>query len=337
MAKLDIAIDLGTAYTSIFVSGNGIVLREPSVIAYYDNGGKRNLRAVGSAAYAMIGKAPEKTRVVFPIIDGVIRDPDGAAAMLSEFIKMILPGSYIIKPKLRAILSVPIGLTVEERKMYEEVLMRSLVDEIIMVNSVMLAAVGTELPVSSEFGGFIASIGAGVSEFAAIGSSGIVSGNSINIGGDMIDRTIADNLRGKYRIKVNPATVRKVKDNIASLIRNDCATAQIAGLDVETKTVRTQVVSADKMYGAISVYYENITAAISNIINASKPAVAEEIQKNGITVVGGGARIPGLATVMENALEIKVHIPDEPQYAVISGAGMLISDPYKLEDIIVHA
>ncbi len=337
MAKLDIAIDLGTAYTSIFVSGNGIVLREPSVIAYYENGGGRNLRAVGSAAYGMMGKAPEKTKIVCPIIDGVIRDPDGAAAMLTEFIKMILPGSYIIKPKIRAILSVPIGITVDERKMYEEVLMRSMVDEVTMINSVMLAAIGTELPVASEFGGFVASIGAGVSEFAAIGSSGIVTGNSINIGGDMIDRTIADSIRGIYRIKVNPVTVRRVKDNIASLIRNDCATAQIGGIDVETKNVRSQVVSADKLYGAIHVYYENFANAIGNIINASRTAVAEEIQKHGITVVGGGARIPGLSTVLENALEVSVHIPDDPQYAVITGAGMLLSDPYKLEDIITHA
>ncbi|MDE7464736.1 MAG: rod shape-determining protein, partial [Clostridiales bacterium] len=205
MARMDIAIDLGTSYTSIFVSGNGIVLHEPSVIAYYDTP-KRVTRAVGTEAYLMRGKAPEKTKIVSPIVDGAIKDADACAAMLGEFIKKILPQSYVLKPKVHALVGVPTGITVDERKMYEEVLMRAGIDDIAMVNSIMLSGLGVELPVASSFGGFIASIGGGVTEIAVLSLCGIVTGCSINIGGDMIDRTIIDSIHGLYKIKVDNST-----------------------------------------------------------------------------------------------------------------------------------
>ncbi|MCI9404539.1 MAG: Hsp70 family protein [Clostridia bacterium] len=333
MAKMDIAIDMGTSYTSILVSGNGIVLHEPSVIAYGDGGA----RAVGNVAYRMMGKAPDRTRIVRPITDGVIKDANAAGAMMNEFMKRILPQSYIIKPKVRAVLGVPTGITVEERKIYEEALMGAGVDDVEMVNSVMLAAVGTELPVQSNYGGFIVSIGGGATEIAVLSLCGIVTGCSINIGGDMIDRTLVDSICGLYKLKTDLATVRKVKENILSLVRNDCAAMTVSGLDIETKSIRTQEIASEVLYGAIQVYYKNIIDAVSGVINSCSPAVATEIQKSGITVVGGGANIPGLAAMMSESLGLNIRIPQDPHYAVIAGAGMLLSDPYLLEDIVRQA
>lgn len=337
MAKMDIAIDLGTAFTSIFVSGYGIVLHEPSVVAFFDNGGKRVTRAVGSDAYRMIGKAPEKTKVVYPISDGIIKDPDACTAMLVEFIKCILPESYIIKPKIRAVVGVPTGITVEERKMYEEVLMASGVDDISMVNSIMLAAIGVELPVSSSYGGFIVSIGSGVTEIAVLSFCGIVNGCSINIGGDMIDRTLVDSIRGIYKMKTDRTTARRIKEGICSLIRNDRSSMKISGIDAESKNIISHVVNADELYDAVSVYYYNIIDAMENFINSCSPAVVAEIQKNGVTVVGGGANIPGLAELMKDKLDLAVKIPRGPHHAAITGGGMLLNDPYLLDDILQHA
>lgn len=336
MARMDIAIELGTSYTSIFVSGNGIVLHEPSVVAYYDNA-KRSTRAVGSDAYYMLGKAPDKTKIVSPISDGTIKDPDACAAMLGEFIKRLLPSSYIIKPRIRAVLGVPTGITVDERKMYEEVLMRAGVDEISMVNSIMLAGLGVELPVASSYGGFIVSIGGGVTEMAVLSLCGIVTGCSINIGGDMIDRTLLDSIRGLYRLKIDMPTVRKIKERILSLIRNDCASMTVSGIDLETKNIRRQEVSAEQLYNAVAVYYNNIIDAVESVINSCSPAVAAEIEKNGLTVVGGGAKIPGLALLMQDALELRVKIPQDSEYAAILGGGKLLSDDGLLDDILRHA
>lgn len=337
MAKMDIALELGTSFTSIYVSGNGIVLHEPSVIAYYDGGTRRSMRAVGEAAYRMIGKAPDKTKTVCPIMDGVIKDQDAATTMLAEFVKRILPDSYIVKPKIRAVLGVPTGLTVDERKMYEEVLRGAGIDEVTMVNSIMLAAIGCELPLQSEYGGFIVSIGGGVTEIAALSLCGIITGCSINIGGDMIDRTLIDSISGIYRLKTDRATARSVKEKIASLIRNDRATVVISGIDQETKTIRAEEVSADKLYDVVSVYYNNIIDAVESVINSCSPAVAGEIRKNGIYVVGGGANITGLAELMTKKLGVNIKIPRDPHYATVTGAGMLLSDPYLLEDILHHA
>ncbi len=339
MAKLEIAIDLGTCYTTLFVSGYGIILREPSVIAYGSDGksGKMRVVAVGDEAYAMIGKASERTKIVTPVIDGTIADPKACADMLGEFMKKILPESYIVKPRVRAIASVPMGITVDERKTYEEVLLRSGADDIIMINSVMLAAVGVGLPVNSTCGGMIVSIGGGVTEIAVAGLFGITTGSSINIGGNMIDRTLSDSISGVYNLRTDLATVRKIKDGICSLVRNDCAKMSVSGRDLETKNIRTLEVSADSLYSAVYIYYINIIDAIKSALYSCSPALAAEVQKHGITVVGGGARIPGLETLMKNTLDLRINIPSDPQYAAIVGAGMLLSDKYLLEEVVKHS
>lgn len=337
MAKMDIAIDLGTSFTSIYVSGNGIVLHEPSVIAYQCNGGRRSILAVGNEAYEMMGKVPDKTKVVCPIVDGTIKFPEDCARMLGEFMKKILPQSYIIKPKVSAIVGVPTGITVDERKMYEEVLMRAGIEEISMVSNIILAAVGIDLPISSTYGGYIVSVGGGVTDIAVLSLSGVVTGCSINIGGDMIDKTLSDSICGICRLKVDLATVRRVKEQISSLIRNDCATATVSGIDLKTKMIRSQSVSADQLYNAVYVYYKNILDAMESVINSCSPAVAAEIQKNGINIVGGGAKIPGFARIAEDRLKLRVNIPQSPQYATALGAGKLLSDQSLLDEILYRA
>ncbi len=336
MAKMDIAIDLGTSYTSIYVSGHGIVLHEPSVIAFYD-GASRRVRAVGDEAYYMIGKASDKTKIVRPITDGIIKDADACTAMLGEFVKKILPQSYIIKPKIHAVVGVPTGITVDERKMYEETLMGAGIDEVEMINTVMLAAVGTENPVHSDYGGFIVSIGGGATEIAVISLCGIVTGCSINIGGDMIDRALVDSIQGIFSVKVDMVTARRIKERISSLIRNDCAAMTVSGFDYSKKMITGVEITGDALYDSVATYYENIIKAVDKVIKSCSPALTAEIRENGITVVGGGANIPGLDVLMSERLNLRVVIPHDPQYAVIAGAGMLLSDPSYLDDIVRHS
>ena len=336
MAKMDIAIDIGTSFTSVYVSGHGIVLHEPSVIAFYDKASRR-VRAVGDEAYDMIGKASDKIKIVRPITDGIIKDPEACTAMLGEFVKKILPQSYIIKPRLRAVVGVPTGVTVEERKMYEETLMGAGIDEIEMVNSVMLAAVGTENPVRSDYGGFIVSIGGGATEIAVLSLCGIVTGCSINIGGDMIDRALIDCIQGRYNLKVDTVTARRIKERIASLIRNDCAAMTVSGFShLENKIMGVEI-KGDELYGSVATYYNNIIKAVDKVIKSCSPALTAKIRENGITVVGGGANITGLDIMMSEALNLRVTIPHDPQYAAIAGAGMLLSDKGYLDDIIRHS
>ena len=337
MAKMEIALDLGTSYTSIFVSGNGIVLHEPSVIAYFDDGGKRRTRAVGTEAYNMMGRAPEKTKTVCPISDGVIKDSEACADMLAEFIGRILPDSYLLKPRISCILGVPTGITVEGREQYEQVLMRAGIDEITMVNSVMLSAIGVDMPVRSNFGGIIVSIGAGATEIAVLSLSGIVRGWALTLGGDMIDRALMDAMSGIYGLNIGRATARSLKEKICSLIRNDCATTSVSGIDAETKNIRSQSVSSDTLYGVVADYYLNIVDAVASVINSCSPSIAAEIQRYGIVLGGGGAKMPGLALLMKNMLKLNVHVPPDAAYASVLGGGRLLSDPDLLDDILSHA
>lgn len=336
MAKMDIALDLGTSFTSIFVSGDGIVLHEPSVIAYFDDGGKRRTRAVGNEAYYMMGRTPEKTKTVCPIVDGAIKNPDACADMLAEFISKILPESFIIKPKIRCVVGVPMGVTVADREMYESVLMSAGIDEIVMVNSIMLAAIGADLPIQSNFGGLIASIGGGGTEIAVLSLCGIITGCGINVGGDMMDRALMDRVSGMHGIKIGKGAIRSVKDKICSLIRNDCASMTVSGIDVDTKNIRQQTLSAETLYPVLFDYYKSIVDAVESIINSGTPTVAAEIQRRGITVVGGGAKIPGLVPVMSKLLKLKISIPSEAEYATVLGGGRLLSDDDLLYDIMSH-
>lgn len=337
MAKMEIALDLGTAYTSIFVAGNGIVLHEPSVIAYFEDGSKRRTRAVGTEAYNMMGRAPEKTKTVCPIVDGVIKDTEACADMLAEFINRILPQSYILKPRISCIVGVPTGITVEGREAYEQVIKSAGVEDVEMVNSIMLEAIGVDMPVQSNFGGIVVSIGAGSTEIAVLSLSGIVRGWSLTIGGDMIDRALMDAISGIYELNIGRAMARTVKEKICSLIRNDCATMNISGIDIQTKNIRTQAVSADTLYNAVFDYYKNITEAVSSVINTCSPSIAAEIQRYGIVLVGGGAKMPGLAAMMRNMLKLNVRVPGEAPHANVLGGGRLLSDRDLLEDILSHA
>ncbi|MBD5132234.1 MAG: Hsp70 family protein [Clostridiales bacterium] len=337
MAKMDIALDLGTSFTSIFVSGNGIVLREPSVIAYFDDGSRRRTRAVGAEAYEMMGRAPEKTKIVCPIVDGAIKDADACADMLGEFMKKILPESYVFKPRVNCILGVPIGISVDERRAYEEVLMRAGIDEITMINNVMLAGIGVELPVSSAFGGVVVSIGGGATEVAIISLCGIKSGCGVTIGGDMIDHALMDRISGAYQLGIGRSTARRIKEEVCSLIRNDCAQTTVSGMDMETRNIRTATVSSAELFDVVYEYYKNIIEAVENVLNTCTPTIAAEIQRYGISVVGGGSEMPGLAEVMTKRLGLRVTVSPDARYATVFGGGKLLSDRPLLDDILAHA
>lgn len=333
---MDIALDLGTSFTSIFVSGYGIVLHEPSVIAYFDDGGKRRLRAVGAEAYSMMGRAPEKTKIVCPIIDGMIKDADACAEMLGVFVSRILPESYVIKPSIRCIVGVPLGISVAEREMYERVLRSAGIGNITMVSSIMLAAIGADMNISSGFGGIIASIGGGSTEIAILSLSGIVTGCVMNIGGEMIDSALMDRVSGIYKINVGRAAIRGIKEKVCSLIRNDCANTTVSGIDVETKYIRSQTIGADRLYTVVMDYYKNIVEAIEGVINAGTPTVAAEIQKNGIVLAGGGAKMLGLKTLAKRILRLNVAIPQEAELVTVLGGGKLLSDAELLDEIVAH-
>ncbi len=334
MAVLEIAVEIGTSYTSIFVSGNGIVLREPTVIAFLGEPKQKKIRAVGQAAYEMLGKTPEKTTVVCPVVDGFIADPEACSLLLREFIKRILPKSYVFFPKIKAVLGIPTGLTIEERRTYEDVLMSAYIKEITMVENIILSAIGIDLPVSTTCGGLVVNIGGGITEVAAMSLSGVVSGCGVTIGGNLMDKALIDFAAGKHNLKMGLNTARKVKTEIGTLYENDTAEMTVSGIDLQTKNIGTAKLKSSDVCSVLKPYYVRIRDAVESIIKMLPPEIASDVYKTGIYVVGGGAKITGLEKFLSGELSLNAYVPEDPEYAAILGAGKLLSNRYLLDEIL---
>lgn len=336
MAVMEIAVEIGTGYTSIYVPGNGIVLREPTVIAFIGDPKNRRVHAVGAQAEKMLGKTPERTAIVEPVSDGVITDVDACGLLLKEFVKKILPPNFIFFPKIKAILGIPTGLNFEERTQYEDVCAMAGISEVTMIDNIILSGIGLDLPIYSAGCGVVVNIGAGTTEIAALSLAGVVSGCGITIGGKMMDKALADFIAGKYDLKVGMSTARKVKNEIGSLYENDTSELLISGRNVKTKNTGSAYVTAADVCEVIKPYYLRIADAVESIINTCPPEIVGEINNKGIYVVGGGSRILGLEQVFSQRLNISVYTVDEPAYSVILGAGKLLGDKELLSQIMMQ-
>ena len=328
---INVALEIGTSYTTIFVDNYNIVLREPTAVAFLDDE-ENTVRAVGYDALQMQGKTGEKINVVFPVSEGYIADPETASLMLAEFLKKIFPKRPKLFSSIKAILSVPAGLSVEERKVYEDVLVKAGINKVEMVDKVLLGAIGADLPIN-EGGVLLVSIGGGSTEIALVGMCSVISGCSVNIGGNMMDRAIIDYIVGKYGVKLSKATAIKLKEETASLYSDDLASCEVKGLNTDTLTPTTVKVNAIDLYEALLPYYERICEGIIGIINDCPPALAESLHNKGVCVVGGGAKIPGLEELLTSRIPLPIKIVSQPEYASVSGGGKLISNKELMDEI----
>lgn len=331
MEELGIAI--GTSYTSIFKAGNGIVLHEPTVIAYHGDPEYGKVRAIGRDAMAMLGKTPDGTVIVSPVKDGFIADPISMCKLLHEFLKKVLPKRLFL-PKVRSVVGIPTGLTTEERRIYEDVFTRAGAGDVVMVENIMLSAVGMNLPVRDHKGSFVVNIGGGITDIAAISLGGILAGCSVNVGGGMMDRALIDYLLGKYNIKFGLNTIRRLKKEVGSLYSNDTSSMTLTGTEVSSRFPSTIKVKATDIKEAIEPYYMRISEAIESIINVLPPEVLADISAGGINITGGASKIPGLDKMLADKLRLRVNIASNAEYSAVLGAGLLLGDDNFLKEII---
>lgn len=336
MAIMDVAIEIGTSFTSVYLSGAGVVLREPTAVAFVGDGENRKLLAVGEDAIKMKGTAPDRTTVVCPVVDGYVADVDSCTKMLTEFIKRILPLSYVFFPKIRAILVVPTGLTMEERKTYEDMLRTAGVAEVTMIENVIATALGMDLPIDSPAGGLVANVGGGVTEIAIVSLCGVVTGCSVSVGGNMMDHALVDYTIGKYGLRTGTATARKIKEEVGSLYPNDISSMEIRGMNVSSLTPAALTVYATDVYEALLPYYGKIADAVEGITNLCPPEIAAAIHAKGLFIAGGGAKMPGIERIFEPVLHIPVTVAEDPEYAAITGAGKLLGNKALLEKIHIQ-
>ncbi len=334
MATMNVAIEIGTSFTSIYLEGAGVVLREPTVVAYQIEGEKREVFAVGNKAIKLQGKTPGKTAVVCPVVDGYIVDEKACIDLMTQFINKILPISYVFFPKIKAILVTPTGLNADERKLYEDVIIKSGVAESTMIDNVVATALGAELPVETADGGFVTNIGGGVTEIALISLCGAVSGCSINVGGNMMDKALMDFIVGKYGVKVGLATARKIREEVGTLHHNDTSYIEVSGINVNTQTPVSQCVYALDAYEALLPYYARIVDAIKGTMNMCPPDLAKTVYEKGLNIAGGVANVPEIANFFADLLNIPCTLCPDPELTSIIGAGKLLSNGEMLKQIL---
>lgn len=330
----DLAIDLGTANTLVFVKGKGIVVNEPSIVVVNKVTGK--VEAVGARAKEMLGKTPANVITIRPLRDGVIADFEIAEKMLDYFIRKATNNrAFLIRPRMA--IGIPTGITQVERRAVKDVALRAKASEVYLIEQPMSAAVGADLPISEPTGNMVVDIGGGTTDIAVISLNGIVFNHSIRIGGNEMDEQIIQYIKKKYNLLIGEKTAELVKIQIGSAYPLDePLTMEIKGRDLREGIPKTVVVDDQEIREAL----EDVVAAIINAIRVAlertPPELSADIIDRGIILTGGGALLRNFDKRIREETQLPVFITEDPMSTVVLGAGKLLDDIELLKKIAVN-
>ena len=331
----DLAIDLGTANTLVYVKGEGIVCNEPSVVAVQkDNRGSRRVLAVGAEAKRMLGRTPGNINAIRPLKDGVIADFEITEAMLRYFIQKIHNRKTLVRPRI--IICVPFGVTEVEKRAVRESAESAGAREVYLVEEPMAAAIGAGLPITEPAGNMIVDIGGGTTEVAVISLAGIVFSKSIRVGGDKMDEAIVQYVKRKYNLLVGERTAELVKITIGSAYPGEeIQTMEIKGRDLVAGVPKTVEITDEEIRESIVEPINAIVEAVRIGLERTPPELASDIVDKGIVLAGGGALLRNLDTLLRDQTGLPVMLADEPLEAVVMGAGKVLDELTLLRDIAI--
>ncbi|RMG18494.1 MAG: rod shape-determining protein [Deltaproteobacteria bacterium] len=326
MFSRDLAIDLGTANTLIFVKGTGIVSNEPSVVAVRQDarGGKKVL-AVGKQAKEMLGRTPGNIVAIRPMKDGVIADFEVTAAMLRHFIHTAHNRRALVKPRI--IIGIPSGITEVERRAVREAAESAGAREVYLIEQPMAAAIGAGLPITEPAGNMIVDIGGGTSDVAVISLAGIVYSRSVRIGGDKMDEAIIQHIKRKYNLLIGERTAELIKMSIGTAYpTEEPMTMEIKGRDLVAGVPRTLNISSDEIRDALSEPVNGIVEAVKVTLERTPPELAGDIADRGIVLAGGGALLKNLDLLLREETGLPVFLAEDPLSSVVMGAGKALEE-----------
>ncbi|HEY3005780.1 MAG TPA: rod shape-determining protein [Kribbellaceae bacterium] len=333
MLGRDMAVDLGTANTLVYVRGRGVVLNEPSVVATRTDD-PREAVAFGSEAKKMIGRTPGNITAIRPLKDGVIADFDAAEQMLRYFIQRVHRRRYFAKPRI--VVCVPSGITAVEQRAVRDAGYMAGARKVYIIEEPMAAAIGSNLEVRDATGNMVVDVGGGTTEVAVISFGGIVTSQSIRVAGDAIDRAIVSYCKKEYSLMLGEATSEQIKMTVGSAFpQADEPTAEIRGRDMVSGLPRTVQVSAADIRKATEEPVAAIVDAVKATLDKTPPELAGDIVDRGIVLTGGGALLKGLDERLRHETGIPIHITDNPLYDVVLGAGKCVDNIDTLQRILV--
>ena len=320
----DLAIDLGTANTLVFLRGKGIIVQEPSLVVVNKRTG--DVEAVGTKAKEMLGKTPNSVMTIKPMRDGVIADFEIAEKMLDYFIKKSTNNkSFLLRPRI--VIGIPTGITQVERRAVKDVALRAKASEVYLIEQPMSASIGAELPISEPTGNMIVDIGGGTTDIAVISLNGIVYNHSIRVAGNEMDEAIIQHIKRKYNLLIGERTAEQVKMQIGSAYPLDePMTLEIKGRDLREGIPKTIVVDDQEMREAIEDIVSSIIEAIKIALEKTPPELAADIIDRGIVITGGGSLLKNLDKRIREETQLPVFITEDPLTTVVLGAGKMLDD-----------
>jgi rod shape-determining protein MreB len=328
----DMAVDLGTANTLVYVRGRGIVLNEPSVVAVNNRTG--GIVAVGTEAKRMIGRTPESMSVIRPLRDGVIADFDTTERMLRYFIQKVHKRRHFAKPRI--VVCVPSGITGVEQRAVKDAGYQAGARRVFIIEEPMAAAIGAGLPVHEPTGNMVVDIGGGTTEVAVISLGGIVTSISIRTGGDELDSAIIAYVKKEYSLSLGERTAEEIKMAIGSAFpMPDEPVAEIRGRDLVSGLPKTIVVSAEEVRKAMEEPVNAILDAVRTTLDRCPPELASDVMDRGIVLTGGGALLGGLDERLRHETGMPVHIAQDPLDSVVLGTGRCVEEFEALKQVLI--
>lgn len=331
----DIAIDLGTANTLIYVRGEGIVLNEPSVVAIYVGSGHSNRKvlAVGSDAKRMLGRTPDAIQAIRPLKDGVIADFVVTEEMLKQFIRKIHKRSWGLAPRI--VICVPYGSTPVERRAIRESAISAGAREVYLIEEPMAAAIGADLPVTEASGSLVVDIGGGTSEIAVISYGGIVYSRSVRVGGDKMDEAIVNHLRRKYSLLIGLATAEQIKIKLGSAYpQEERSEMEVKGRDLINGVPKHLTLDDSEILEALTEPVNAIIEGVKDCLERTPPELAADIVDKGIVLTGGGALLKGLDQLLREETGLPVSVAERPLDCVVLGCGRVLEELDRMRGVL---
>ena len=340
----DLAIDLGTANTLVYLKGKGIVVSEPSVVAVQkDLVGQKKVLAVGTDAKNMLGRTPGSIVAIRPMKDGVIADFDITEEMLRYFIRKIHNRKALVRPRI--VICVPSGITQVEKRAVKESAESAGAREVYLIEEPMAAAIGAGLPITEASGNMIVDIGGGTTEVAVISLAGIVYAKSVRVGGDKMDEALTQHLKRKYNLLIGERTAEEIKISIGSAYPDSLSSAQdskmdtmeVKGRDLVSGIPKTLKIDAQEIREALSETINAIVEAVRIALERTPPELAADIVDKGIVLAGGGALLRNLDTLLREETGLPVVIAEDPLSCVVLGSGKVLDELDLLKQVTISS
>ena len=334
MFSKDMAIDLGTANTLVYVKGEGVILNEPSVVATIENEGRTQVLAVGDEAKQMLGRTPGKIKAIRPMKDGVIADFEVAEQMIKSFIKKVHKGRSISNPQI--VICVPSGATNVERRAIRESADAAGARRVYLIEEPVAAAIGAGLPVAEPTGSMVVDIGGGTSEVAVLSLGGVVNSTSVKAAGDKFDESIMEYMRSTHKLAIGETTAERMKKEIGSACPpddGDGKSMSVKGRDLITGLPKEISISQRQIAEALAEPVAQIIDTIKRALEQTPAELSADIVERGIMLTGGGSLLTNLDKVLRRSTSLHISIAEDPLLCVVMGTGQALEEKSRLSDV----